>query len=342
MANILLTNKCNRACPYCFAQREMDDAPGERMSWENMVYLADFLLRSGDKRVSLLGGEPTLHPDFVDFVIYLLERGFELCVFTNGILSDARLAEFKEHLTKIHPQRLSFVCNLNDPGRTPAPEEETLRIGEFLAVMGPWTQPGFNIYRVDFDLEFLFDLVIRYGLKRTLRLGMAQPIPGRKNSFIDAEEIASVIARLYAHRQRMDRLRIKPGLDCGFPLCKFSDEQLGWLQRLAGQTKFGCGPAIDITPDMSVYSCFPLAAFHRKSIFEFDHMGQVVEHFRRVKDDIRAELPGIYDACDGCVSGNEGVCAGGGDCHLLSKFTDEARIRLPAIEDELRKDRLSV
>jgi len=34
-------------------------------------YVVDFLEASGEKRISLLGGEPTIHPKFVDFVKYL-------------------------------------------------------------------------------------------------------------------------------------------------------------------------------------------------------------------------------------------------------------------------------
>lgn len=342
MANVLLTTRCNRTCPYCFAKKEMGGATGDRMSWENLIFIADFLLKSGERSISLLGGEPTLHPDFVDFVCYLNERGFEICVFTNGIISKARLGEMKENLTGIPVERLSFVCNLNNPEQTPASEEENGRIRDFLAIMGPWSQPGFNIYRLDFDLGFIFDIVNRYGLKRTLRLGMTQPLPGQGNEYMRPEDIQKVIDRLYSFRPLMDRMRIKPGLDCGFPVCKFTDEQLGWLYRLSGRARFECGPAIDITPDMSIYSCFPLSAFHRKSIFDFDDMKQVVEYYTDIHHRLREELPGIYDECDGCVSRNEGLCSGGGVCQLLNKFTGEASIRMPDIENELKKNRLPV
>ena len=73
MANILLTEKCVRSCPYCFAKEHMDGAESDRtITWDNLIYIADLLEISREPHVSLLAGEPTLHPDFIDFVLYLL------------------------------------------------------------------------------------------------------------------------------------------------------------------------------------------------------------------------------------------------------------------------------
>lgn len=150
-----------------------------------------------------------------------------------------------------------------------------------------------------------------------------------------------VVDRLYSSRSLLERFRIKLGLDCGFPICKFDDEQLGWLYRLGEHARFGCGPAIDIAPDMSIYYCFPLSNYNRKSIFEFDSTRQASDYFRKLQQQIRAELPGIFDECDGCIHQKEGVCAGGGVCQVLNRFTEEAPVRLPDIENELKKIRLS-
>jgi len=344
MPNILLTSRCTRSCPYCFAEKEMIDSPSRIMSWENLIYISDLLKASGDKGVSLLGGEPTLHPDFVDYVLYLADRGLSVNVFTNGIMSPSRLIEIKDHLSGLSTDRLSFVCNLNNPKQTPAPQKHTERIHDFLSVMGPWTQPGFNIYRQDFDIKFIFDFVNRYGMRRSLRLGIAHPVPGTTGMHIRPEEMGKVIERLYSFRPLFDRFRLKFGPDCGFPICKFSNEQLGWFYRLSGggNSRFGCGPAIDITPDMSVYACFPLSKFYRKSLYEFDTMGQIVEFYSGIHRKIRAEIPGIYPECDGCVQLSENVCSGGGACQLVSRFTKEAAIRLPEIENELEKTGLPV
>jgi hypothetical protein len=343
MANILLTTRCNRSCPYCFAKSEMAGAaPDSRMSWENLIYVADFLERSGRQRVSLLGGEPTLHPDCVDFILHLLHRRFRVRVFTNGVLSPERLEEFRAHLASADVEQLNFVCNLNDPEQTPAPAEELDRVREFLAVMGPWTVAGFNIYRPDFSLDFIFDAVNRFGMKRRLRAGIAHPVPGQSAGFIRPEQLREILDRLFSFRPQFDAFRVQLSFDCGFPICKVTDEQLGWLRRSGGEAHFGCGPAMDIAPDMSVYYCFPLAGYRRRSLFEFDSVQQVEEHFAALRKQLASEVPGIYAECDGCRQREDGVCAGGGLCRAVNRLVREAPIRLSEIEDELAHLRLPV
>jgi hypothetical protein len=340
--NVLLTTRCNRSCPYCFATKEMSSAVTDSlMSWENLIYIADFFKASGQQRISLLGGEPTLHPECVDFILYLLERDFEVMVFTNGMLTSSRLQEFKRYLADANNQKLSFVCNLNDPVQTPGAKGEMERIEAFLALMGPRVTPGFNIYRLDFNLEFVFDAINRFGLKRHLRLGVCHPMPGKSHGFIRPEDMRQVVQRLYSYREYFDSCRVTPGLDCGFPLCQFKDEELGWLQHFRSSVHFRCGPALDITPDMSVYYCFPLCDYQRKSLFEFDSLKQLDEHFIKLRQEIRAEIPGIFDECDGCRFQEEEVCGGGGLCQILNRFMSEAPIREAEIEHELAKHRLS-
>jgi radical SAM protein with 4Fe4S-binding SPASM domain len=333
MPNVLLTQKCVRSCPYCFAKKHMSEStPDDILLWENLIYLADFFELSGERNISLLGGEPTLHPNFLDFVIYLLERNFNVRVFTSGIMSERVLEGVALAVNNVPPERLSFICNLNDPKRTHAPFAEIERVKRFLTVFGSRTVAGFNIYQTDFELDFLFKYINNYGLRRTIRLGIAHPIPGKQNIYIFLDDIPSIINRLFSYRELFERCRVKPGLDCGFPMCKLSNTQLGWLyQFTGGASSFGCGPAIDIGPDMSVWSCFPLSSFHKKSIFEFDTLQDVIRFYQRMIGLIRMEVGGIYEECDNCVYREDGICSGGCVAHILSYFQNEARVRVPEV-----------
>ena len=57
MPNILLTNKCVRSCPYCFASKYMEDANGflkeDILSWDGLVHIVNLLLASGNRTISL-------------------------------------------------------------------------------------------------------------------------------------------------------------------------------------------------------------------------------------------------------------------------------------------------
>ncbi len=88
-ANIDLTNRCNLKCPICFANANAAGYVYEP-SYEEVVKMLQ-LLRA-EKPVPTLvvqfsGGEPTLHPRFIDLVKKANELGFsQVQMATNGIL----------------------------------------------------------------------------------------------------------------------------------------------------------------------------------------------------------------------------------------------------------------
>ncbi|MCX5892330.1 MAG: hypothetical protein NTW80_05035 [Deltaproteobacteria bacterium] len=341
MVNILLTSDCNHSSSHRLAGNERSELTDDQLlSWENLIYLADFLWASGQRQVSLSGGEPTRHPQCVDFILYLLDRGFAVTVCTDGILTPARLEEFACHLTQAPSQRLNLVCHLHDPVQTLASPAETQRLHSFLAVMGPWTQAGFEIQRLDFTLEFLFDYLTSFGLQRHLRLGLAHPIPGSKSGFIQAKDMRRVVRRLYAYRHLFESQRVRPRLDCGFPLCKFSDAELGWLHRHGDRATCGSGPAFQISPDMNVYHCFPLANYPGKSLFEFDSLEQIDTYFMELRDEIKAGIAGVYAACSGCQCRDNEVCDGGGLSRIGARGSEAAPLGLAGSEDGISQDRL--
>ena len=301
--------------------------PDDIIRWEDLIYITDLLDSSGQRHMSLLGGEPTLHPHFIDFVIYLLERNFRITVFTSGIMSEKMLSEASMHLSNVSPERLNFVCNLNDPAKSPFSEVESIK--KFMKIFGHLTSPGFNIYQPHFEMEFLIDYINNFGLKRNIRLGLAHPIPGVKNSYVKIEEMPKMAERLISYLPVLDSFRIKPGFDCGFPMCLFTDEQLGVIFKVIGPQgmKFGCGPAIDIGPDMKVWSCFPLSNFHKKSIYDFNSMDELMQYYQNLHAKIRIEAGGLYEKCDDCKFRQERLCTGGCLAHTLSQLHDEERVR---------------
>jgi cyclic pyranopterin phosphate synthase len=333
MANILFTRQCVRNCPYCFANKYLsiskkNSSAEETLSWENLIYLADFLSSAGEKRFGVLGGEPTLHPEFNSMVLYLLERNFDVTVFTSGIMKEETLKEAVFLFRELDTKKISFVCNLNNPNETNTPLSELESTKRFLQAFGDHIVPGYNIYKKDFDLTFILEYINEYGLQRNIRIGLTHPIPGSKNKFIRLNEIDDVIKRLFSFRPLFESFKVQPGLDCGFPACKFNDEQLGWLYRnCENKYDFGCGPVIDIGPDMNIWPCFPLSQFHARSIFDFNTFQEVLEYYHDLHKSIRIEEGGIFIECDTCELRIKNICKGGCVAHSLSRFQNEIPVR---------------
>lgn len=337
MANLLLTQKCVRACPYCFAKEHMSTVDRNRqVSWEDFIYVVDFLQKSGESHISLLGGEPLLHEHAADFLAYLFERNFYVAVFTSGALPDAVLDDLKRFAVLPPTARFHFVCNLNEPRDMSATEAE--RLHAFLSVYGKHVAPGFNIYRTDFDLRFLADLIDRYGMQRAIRLGMASPIPDSENACLSVEELPQALLRLIEQLPSLQEHRLTLGLDCGFPLCMIPDKDLGLLWKNAHALNFGCGPALDIGPDLQVWSCFPLRRESPRSLFEFQSLQQLQQHFEDVLKTLRNETEGILPECRTCHHRESGKCAGGCVAHILKRHNQTATF--PAAKCTLNKEPL--
>lgn len=80
--NIHITDKCNLQCTYCYSnfyKRHNAD-----ISKENIFRIVDTFIEMGVIEISLIGGEPFLHPDFPSIVDYIKSRGLFCSAVTNG------------------------------------------------------------------------------------------------------------------------------------------------------------------------------------------------------------------------------------------------------------------
>lgn len=327
MPNILLTQKCIRSCPYCFARKHMHDAPPEDiLKWEDLIYIADFFQGGGDNNISLLGGEPMLHPEIVDFILYIIGRGLHVTVFTSGIASERILNQCIDKLSDIDPRMLTFVVNYNDPATSSFADNEA--VNKFFLHLSQFVSLSINVYKLKFDYTFALNVINKYGLHRHIRLGLAHPIPGKKNMCIKPEDMRQMAIELMEFIPKFEAFDIHVGFDCGIPMCIFTDEEIGRLYKhMGGRISFGCGPAVDIGPDLQTWACFPLSGYGKKSLLEFSSPGELLDYFNSIHNSARVEVGGIYEDCDSCQNRLKGLCSGGCLSHSLNKFINEAHIR---------------
>ncbi len=77
-----ITRACNLACGHCYNGSGPHGQHGgmEREDWLNVL---DQAAVAGVRQVQLIGGEPTMHPDFADLVEHALGVGLLVEVFSN-------------------------------------------------------------------------------------------------------------------------------------------------------------------------------------------------------------------------------------------------------------------
>lgn len=82
-----LTSACNQNCVFCYRSGPatlMPDGKPKFLERDNLERICGQLKESNAVSLTLTGGEPTLHPDFIEAVRIVKEFGFFLTVVTNG------------------------------------------------------------------------------------------------------------------------------------------------------------------------------------------------------------------------------------------------------------------
>jgi MoaA/NifB/PqqE/SkfB family radical SAM enzyme len=100
-----ITSQCNRRCTYCFMPSDFF-ASGMRMSLDTFSGAVSWSRQHGIKEITLLGGEPSLHPSFAAMVSLASNRGMDVRVVTNGARRFRRLLEDGS----VDPKSLSRVA----------------------------------------------------------------------------------------------------------------------------------------------------------------------------------------------------------------------------------------
>lgn len=316
MANLVLTSRCNRDCAYCFADKtpavaDMTLAAAER--------ILDLALASGLQQVRLLGGEPTLHPDFGAILNAGVRRGLEVLVFSNGLLPPAAL----EAIQRTPPSQCRVMLNLNLGGADAAAHRA--QSAHTAAALGPRAFVGVNLHSPGLPLLEAAQFAKTHGLARVIRVGMAHPRLDRRNLFLQPRHYRGVGAELEAFLKAIHPDGFSLSLDCGFVPCMFSHEFLelaGVTPRALGRR---CGPIPDVQPDLSAIHCFALS--------EMDQLplggGQRLQEVRELLE-VRAgawRTLGVFRECTACALRRQGDCLGG--C-LATALLRAHRTPLPA------------
>jgi organic radical activating enzyme len=78
---------CNDACTFCCTEsyRKLPIYKGKKFTTQQWLGLIDYHANRGGRVVEIIGGgEPTLHPGFIDILRQIAKRGMKAYLFTNG------------------------------------------------------------------------------------------------------------------------------------------------------------------------------------------------------------------------------------------------------------------
>jgi radical SAM protein with 4Fe4S-binding SPASM domain len=273
-----------------------------------------FFRRSQLLDFSVLGGEPTLHPDFDRIIDRILaEKEFKsIIVFTNGLISDGSL----RYLSSNSDPRLKVAINLNSP-RDYTPSQWS-RVNASMAALGSRVGLGINIFAPGQEYGYLINAIKKHDLSPHVRLGLTQPILGSNNRYALETDFPAIASDILQFCEESYRSGISCSFDCGFPFCMFSLEQHKKMLQLGVKFRSNCSPIIDIGPDNSVWRCFPLTNVARRKLADFETRNQIVEFY---DEEFKSFLPmGNKLECPQCRYRANGLCKGGCLARTLAAF----------------------
>jgi len=305
MPNIMLTYKCNLKCPYCFAN-EFVNQDTHDITEEKFDMAVTFLTKDGAAHFGLIGGEPTLHPQFSGFLEKIIKNPLikEVTIYTNGILLD-------KYIKLIVNPKFRLLVNCNAPSLIGESKYKKLCNNLDILIKEYYMKErinlGYNFYSDDAEYEYIIELLKRYDLHR-VRLTWTVP------NFLKEETINAI--NFFKERknallnllQRFDENTILPYYDCNLPpWCVWTEDEKKWLQEYVEKYKVKesnlidnrsvCYPVIDILPDLTAVRCFGMSCFEKIYINDFKTITDIASYFI---NHIDAEAYRI-SACDDCL-----------------------------------------
>lgn len=309
MANIAIVNYCNLKCPYCFAD-DMIHEKKSAMSVEDYRKVLEFLSRSPRNYVGIIGGEPTLHPDFKEILKetnkYCKEVDTGATLFTNGINLEPFLGDIGD--------RIGILINCNSPEYQPAElfkkQRECLDHLDALSWFDKKVTCGCNIHPGLTDYSYFWDIVKRYKLKHA-RVSVVSPAAQYECYRSDKEAYYEMMKPIFIDfcKEAM-RHNCVVNLDCGhIPMCYFTMEEKEIVEKACdGLYQDFCHPVIDITPDFKATACF--GAYETVDFRDFNNLDELDRYLLLKHNYVRAQA-NCTGKCTTCKKHELLQCQGG-------------------------------
>jgi len=298
--NIMVNNYCNLRCSYCFASTEMyEKSEKQNMKEKDFFKILTYLKRNGIKEVRIIGGEPTIHPRFKEFLqIVIRDPWFDsVFIFSNCTFSTEILYEIMVAATK---KKVVVLPNYNEKDFLGKRGEIVDKNLKTLTNCGIVKTLGINIYSEDYDYSYALDKALELGIKQ-IRWSITTPNYKLSDGFDVKAYFRGFYGVLREFLKECREKEIYAMLDCNtIPPCVFTEEEkrelLSYKEDLFKRTD--CSVILDINPQLDIFRCFGMSDGYHEKLKSKKSIGEVMES---IEGEFReTEKRTLFDECGGC------------------------------------------
>ncbi len=288
---------------------------------ENLQFVLDFIKRSGQNRINIIGGEPALHPKFKERYEQIEKAGFSVMIFSNCVMEED-LAIFLSKKKSL----LNILLNIREPWEYST--EDWNKIRTTLKYIKQVTL-SFRIYRLGFNIRFLFDLIDEFGLKRHINFTPALPSLDTETKYLPLNKYREMGGEMVRWSRESKKRKISWYPDAGFILCGFSKRGLRELRENVNFFPMtNCRAAVEVRPDLMTQRCFGMWSKKDEkpvSLKQFSTLQEVQRYFDLCSLVIKGRY-GALKKCKDCPHFHDGSCGGGCMVWILKRFKNRPAI----------------
>ena len=325
--NIAITQNCNLDCPYCFAPNGESKDPELRMTEEDYDFAINFFKRSDNRVFKIFGGEPTIHPKFMEFYKKVIYDPFfeKIVLFTNASFDEEVLDMFI-NMPEEQQKKMVFTINYNNESVT---EDLTDKINNNILTLARETKTrvvlGLNIHSTDQDIDYFYNMIESAPKGRIHRVRWAITSPGDPDENKLSQRITpSDWEKGLEHHKNLLPVAAeflkqckKKGIksfvtDCTPYLpCVMDTEVMEKILKVAPETleRQSCKIALDVFYDLTVTRCYSTEALTNVNLRDFKDQKDTMDYFYHTIDRYRFAV--AKDDCKECVARLSSTCQGG-------------------------------